>query len=98
MLDLHGEMDGSAEETLNAAYAEAKALQPQRIMLNFTKVIYINSTGIALIVSLIARARKAGQRLLVSGLSDHYREIFEVTRLSDLVTIVADEAGAHSHG
>lgn len=94
VLDLHGEMDGSAEETLNKAYAEARALQPERIMLNFADVNYINSTGIALIVGLIAQSRKAGQKLLVCGLSEHYREIFEVTRLSDFMTIVDDEASA----
>jgi anti-anti-sigma factor len=88
VIDLRGEMDGSAEDTLNSAYAEARAMQPQRVMLNFAGVNYINSTGIALIVGLIAQSRKAGQKLMVAGLSDHYREIFEVTRLSDFMTIV----------
>ena len=61
---------------------------------NFTGVDYINSTGIALIVGLLARARKSGRRLLTSGLSSHYVEIFQITRLSDFMSLYPDEATA----
>ena len=54
---LSGEINGFAQEALDAAYAEAEAESPQTILLNFEDVEYINSTGIALIVSLLARAR-----------------------------------------
>jgi anti-anti-sigma factor len=57
-------------------------------------VDYINSTGIALIVSLLAQARKSRQRLVVYGLSDHYVEIFQITRLADFMTIYPDEESA----
>jgi anti-anti-sigma factor len=98
VIDLRGEIDGSAEAALARAHDQAMALAPRRIALNFTDVIYINSNGIALIVGLIAQARKNGQTLLAYGLSDHYREIFEVTRLSDFMIIVADEASAIERG
>ena len=52
---------------------------------------YINSTGIALIVGLLARARKSNRRLVVIGLSDHYVEIFHITRLVDFMSIYPDE-------
>jgi anti-sigma B factor antagonist len=57
VLDLRGEIKGFAEEALNAAYAEAEAKNPETILLNFEEVDYINSTGIALIVGLLAKAR-----------------------------------------
>jgi anti-sigma B factor antagonist len=99
-LDLFGEINSVAEADLNAAYTEAELLNPPRILLNFSGVHYINSTGIALIVGLLARARKAHRELVVYGLSDHYLEIFQITRLVDFMTIYADEATAlqtHSH-
>jgi anti-anti-sigma factor len=65
-------------------------------MLNFTRVRYINSTGIALIVSLLARTRKANRQLAVYGLSDHYQEIFHITRLADFLSIFPDETSALS--
>jgi anti-sigma B factor antagonist len=93
-IDLQGEIDAFAEAELNAAYVAAEAHNPSRVMLNFSAVDYINSTGIALIVGLLARARKAHRELVVFGLSDHYLEIFEITRLVDFMTIYADEASA----
>ncbi len=94
VLDLHGEINSFGQEALDAAYAEAEAKDPDAIILNFEKVDYINSTGIALIVGLLARARAAKRRLLAYGLSDHYVEIFEITRLSDFVGIFPDEESA----
>ncbi len=94
ILDLGGEIDGFSENDLAAAYAEAERTDPEAILLNFARVDYINSTGIALIVDLLAEARTAHRRLLAYGLSDHYVEIFAITRLSDFVTVLADEASA----
>ena len=91
-LDLAGEINGFAEAALNEAYVDAESSDPPLIALNFTGVSYINSTGIALIVGLLARARKAKRRLAVYGLSEHYTEVFQITRLSDFMQIVANEA------
>jgi anti-anti-sigma factor len=94
IIDLNGEINSFAEEALNAAYAEASRQNSNPILLNFSGVDYINSTGIALIVGLLAQARKTGRRLLTCGLSDHYQEIFRITRLSDFMSIYPDEAAA----
>ena len=88
-IELRGDIDGSAGETLTAAYAETAGAQS--VLLDFAAVDYINSTGIALIVGLLARARADARPVSASGLSEHYREIFEITRLSDFMTILADE-------
>ena len=64
------------------------------MLLDFANVDYINSTGIALIVGLLAEARKTGRRCRPRGLAEHYREIFRITRLSDFMTILDDEGEA----
>jgi anti-anti-sigma factor len=94
VLDLRGEINGFAQEALDAAYAEAESNDPEAILLNFEKVDYINSTGIALIVSLLSKARVSQRRLVAYGLSDHYVEIFEITRLSDFMSVLPDEESA----
>ena len=94
IIDLHGEMDGFAEEALNAAYAQTTSGDAPAVLLNFSDVDYINSTGIALIVGLLAQARKSHRRLMTCGLSEHYQEIFRITRLSDFMSIVPDERAA----
>ena len=96
IIDLSGEINATAENGMIAAYTEAESQNPSTVDLNFTNVQYINSTGIALIVGLLARARKAHRRLVVFGLSDHYLEIFHITRLADFMTIYPDEAAAFS--
>jgi anti-anti-sigma factor len=96
IIDLHGEINAFAEESLNAAYEDADCQDPDVILLNFSDVDYINSTGIALIVGLLARARKSRRRLLACGLSEHYVEIFEITRLADFMTVFPNEASALS--
>jgi len=94
VLDLHGEINAFAEESLNAAYAEAESELPELILLNFSDVDYINSTGIALIVGLLARARKNHRRMVACGLSAHYVEIFNITRLVDYMNVFPDENAA----
>jgi anti-sigma B factor antagonist len=96
ILDLHGEINGFAEDALNRAYAEAERERPETILLNFTDVDYINSTGIALIVGLLARARQQHIPLRACGLSEHYMEIFTITRLVDFMGLYGDEASALS--
>ena len=93
VLDLVGEIDGFAQETLDAAYAEAEKSEGP-ILLNFGEVDYINSTGIALIGGLLARARAAKRVLSAYGLSEHYVEIFNITRLSDFMGVFPDEESA----
>lgn len=94
VIDLIGEINGAAEEALGTAYDEAVRDKPERVLLNFGDASYINSTGIAVIVGVLARARRDRIAILAAGLSEHYRQIFEITRLSDFMTIYPDEASA----
>jgi anti-anti-sigma factor len=91
-LDLSGDIDAFAEQHLQSAYEQAERGSPELIVLNFSAVRYINSTGIALIVGLLARARKGHRRLAAYGLSDHYVEIFQITRLAEFMPVYPDEA------
>ena len=97
VLELSGDIDGTASKVLTEAYGGAVAENdPKRVLLDFTHVEYINSSGIALIVSVLALARLEHRQVLASGLSDHYREIFEITRLSEFIELHGDLAGAIS--
>ena len=94
VIDLAGDIDGFGEKALTDAYTQATGRAPSAILLNFAGVSYINSKGIALLISLLLRARASGHHLLASGLSPHYLEIFEITRLSEFFRIMPDEAAA----
>ena len=93
VIELSGEVDGSAASVLTDAYHSAVqggGADPGTVVLDFAAVDYINSTGIALIVSVLARARAERRKVVACGLSPHYREIFDITRLSDFIELFPD--------
>ena len=95
-IELSGEINSAAEAQLDAAYERASAAGARTIVLDFSAADYINSSGIALIVGLLGQARGHGVEVQARGLSEHYREIFEITRLADFMTIADDEDRAIS--
>ena len=92
VIDMPASIELTSEKTLDEAYAAAAG--KGALLLNFSGTEYINSSGIALIVGILARARKEGRALAAYGLSDHYREIFEVTRLADFMGLFPNEQAA----
>jgi anti-sigma B factor antagonist len=89
---MRGDLDSRADESMTGVYAEVAAHGSPRVTLDFSDVDYINSTGIALVVRLLADARRDGRGVRAVGLTDHYREIFRITRLSDFMDIVEGDA------
>jgi anti-sigma B factor antagonist len=94
VVDMVGEVNAQAEAALDAAYASAAEFNATSIVLNFEHVEYMNSTGIALVVGLLARAKKDRRDIMACGLSDHYRKIFEITRVSDFMHVYDSEESA----
>jgi anti-sigma B factor antagonist len=94
VIGLHGQLDGRAEADMDGSYASAVAGGVTAVLLDFAGVDYINSTGIALIVGVLAQARRQQIPVRVCGLSDHYRHIFEITRVADFMEFFADEDAA----
>jgi anti-sigma B factor antagonist len=89
VIHIRGEVDGEAKAPFPVAYADAVATgEPATVLLDFAEVDYINSTGIAVIVGVLARARADRLRVSAAGLSDHYKHIFTITRLVDFIHLV----------
>ena len=93
VIELTGRLDGSATSRLDQLH-EVFDRHPQAVVLDFGRVDYINSTGIALVVGLAARARGAGVPLRACGLTDHYAHIFRITRIADFIGMYPDQATA----
>ena len=98
VIDIEGELTGSSETVLAEAYSEASAQGSGTVILNFTGLDYMNSSGIGLLVTTLIRAQRQGQRLMAFGLTDHYRQIFSLTRLDEAITIHDDEETARAAG
>ena len=94
IMDIKGEVNAFAENALMDAYTQASAQDANVIILNFTGLEYMNSSGIGLLVTLLIRVQRQKQRLMAFGLSSHYRQIFELTRLNEAIPVYETEAEA----
>lgn len=94
ILDIRGEINAFAETALMDAYTEATSRGAKSIILNFTELEFMNSSGIGLLVTLLIRVQRQKQRLLAYGLGEHYQQIFELTRLNEAILIYASESAA----
>lgn len=94
VIDIHGEINAFAENALMDAYTQASSYGARNILINFSNLDYMNSSGIGLLVTLLIRANRQKQRLLACGLSEHYLQIFELTRLNEAISIFPSEAEA----
>lgn len=92
VIELTGDVTPAVERELMAAYDQAA--DSKAVILDFRGLEYMNSGGIGLLVTLLVRAQRADQRLLAHGLSDHYRQIFSLTRLDDVIELHPDRGAA----
>jgi anti-sigma B factor antagonist len=94
VIEIKGDITAASEDVLMDAYNRASEPGVRAIVLSFTELDYMNSGGIGLLVTLLVRAQRQRQRVLAFGLSDHYRQIFELTRLDEAVGIHDSEEEA----
>lgn len=94
IIDVQGDLSASADAALTDAYTQASAPTTRVIVINFSRLAYMNSSGIGLLVTLLIRVNRQKQRMLCYGLSEHYRHIFALTRLSDAIPLYTTEQEA----
>lgn len=94
IIDIQGEVTAAAENALMDAYTQASTSGARVIILNFSGLEYMNSSGIGLLVTLLIRMKRQGQRLLAIGLNEHYQHIFELTRLNEAIQTYPSEQEA----
>lgn len=96
VIDIDGDVTGASEPVLNQAFNDASSPGVKAVVLDFEGLDYMNSGGIGLLVTMLIRAQRNHQQLAAFGLSEHYRQIFSLTRLDEAITIYDDEAAALS--
>lgn len=94
VIDIQGEITSFAEPDITAAHEQAATGGVEAVILNFDDLQYMNSGGIGLLVTTLIRAQRSGHRLLAYGLTEHYRQIFSLTRLDEAIEIFEDEPQA----
>ena len=94
ILALEGEIDlhrsPQVRETLEPLVSQKVA----RILLDFSQVSYIDSSGLALMIETLQRIQGYGGKFAMFGLRAGVRSIFEIARLDQIFSIFPDEAAA----
>jgi len=93
VIDVVGEITSFSEKEISDAHDKAGD-GASAVILNFEGLEYMNSGGIGLLVTTLIRAQRSGHALRAYGLTDHYRQIFMLTRLDEAIGIFDDETSA----
>ena len=93
-IEILGDVTAACEQALMAAHEEATDAGARLVILDFSGMEYMNSGGIGMLVTLLVRGQRRQQRLAAVGLTEHYRQIFELTRLDEAISLHGDTAQA----
>ena len=96
LMRFEGDITSFSEAALLGTYRGLPPEEHKSILLDFSKVEYINSSGIALIITMLREAFGTGQRIHCFGLSPHFKKVFEMVGLLKYTAIHADEGAALS--
>ena len=89
-IELVGDITSASEGDLLQAYQQATDQGAKLLILDFNRLEYMNSSGIGLLVTLLVRANRHGQKMAAIGLDQHYQQIFHMTRLNEAIPVYAD--------
>jgi anti-anti-sigma factor len=99
LFDIKGDVTALSEPFLNDAYNKANEQSAGKILLKFQEDAYINSGGIALLIQILAETKKNNQQAGITGLSDHFKKIFNmvgITKFSKIYDTLDDALEAMS--
>ena len=93
-----GEIDLARSPSLRNHLAEVLAKQPPRLIIDLSQVPYMDSSGVATLVEALQQTRSKGCTLVLAGMQDRVRSVFEIARLDTVFTIAADTDTAMQDG
>lgn len=92
IVDIKGDITAQSEPFIFDAYQKIKDFK--KILFNFEESAYINSGGIAIIISILAKGNKSNQVIYISGLSDHFKKVFHMVGITKYSKIYFTEVEA----
>ena len=92
VLRFSGDISSSSHDALLGTYETVSKTEP--VLLDFTKVDYINSSGIALVIQMLIEAANSGQKVFAFGLSPHFTQVFTMVGITKYAGLFAGQAEA----
>jgi anti-sigma B factor antagonist len=87
-----GDISSSSRDTVLGTYEGVVKSRP--VLIDFSKVEYINSSGIALVIQMLMEANKVEQKIAAFGLTPHFQKVFTMVGITKYAALHRDEATA----
>lgn len=87
VIHISGEITSEADDEILGKYQSIPEQRRNRVILNFHGTSYINSAGLATLISLITKASESSSKIEFAGLNDHFRKVMDIVGLTDFVLI-----------
>jgi anti-sigma B factor antagonist len=95
IFDVSGDIDlANSPEIRKALMREVKENRTPKVVMNLSKVRYIDSSGVASLVEGLKASRDAGSRFILYGLSPSAREVLQLSRLLKIFEVYDNEEQA----
>ena len=92
VLRFSGDISSNSHDALLGTYTTVSKSLP--VLLDFSKVEYINSSGIALVIQMLIEAANSGQKVFAYGLSPHFTKVFTMVGITKYAGLFPDQAAA----
>ncbi len=89
---LSGDISSESRAALMGSYETASKSNP--VLLDFSKVDYINSSGIAIVIQMLMEAAKSGQKVAAFGLTPHFDKVFTMVGITKYAHLYKDQPTA----
>lgn len=94
VLNIQGDITSFSEPFLNQAYKDANDQGTDKLLLNLQEGAYINSGGIAVLIQILAQTKKNNQKISITGLSEHFKKIFNMVGITKFADVHNDVESA----
>jgi anti-sigma B factor antagonist len=89
---IHGRITIATSGEMRRTLSDALRAKPANVSVDLSDVSYIDTSGLATLLEALRTARKQGTRLILDGIHDQPRYLFEITHLERLFDIAGPEA------
>jgi anti-sigma B factor antagonist len=89
LIMIEGDLTRDAETDVKSAYFEfTKKYSMEKVIINFDKTKFINSSGIAILISIIHDMNEKSGIVVFTGMSDHFKKVMNIVGITDFIEIV----------
>jgi anti-sigma B factor antagonist len=95
LVSIRGDFDLQVAERVARALAEVEATEPELLVIDLSRLSFLDSTGMGVIAAFHARTIDANRRFVIVRPPGGIRQAFEVSGLDEVVTITDDVASVY---